>query len=464
MLFTISTTYKPATDLGFLLHKHPDKLQSFDISAGVAHIFYPEATEEFCTAAMLLDIDPVGLIRKSGSHSNEGFSLENYVNDRPYAASSFLSAAIAQVYSSALSGNCKTRPELVDQKMPLTVKIDVVSSKGGQQLIERLFSPLAYEIELISYPLDQKFPDWGQSRYYSLTLKKETTVNEMLTHLYVLIPVLDNDKHYFIGEHEMEKLLAKGKGWLNEHPEKELITRRFLKNLASLTRRAMERLMEEEGEPQLEKQEEVSAEEITKNRLHDQRLAIVRDELKNTGAVRVADLGCGEGKLIGLLLKEKQFEKILGMDVSYRMLEIAADRLHLDEMSPKQKERLQLIQGSLTYKDKRLEGYDAAALVEVIEHLDEARLASLQRVVFEFANPQYVIITTPNAEYNVHFERMTEGDFRHSDHRFEWTREQFEAWSAAIAEKYHYSVTFKGIGEAKEATGAPSQMALFTKA
>lgn len=462
MLITITTTHKPATDLGYLLHKHPDKLQSFDTSFGKMHVFYPESSEERSTIALLLDVDPVALVRNHKGPSGEGFALEHYVNDRPYAASSFMSVAISKAFRSAMSGICKDKPYLVDKVLPVEVKIQVLPSRGGEAFLRSLFEPMGYQVELKRYELDTKYPEWGMSRYFSVTLRNELKMKDLLAHLYVLIPVLDNDKHYWISEHEVQKLEEKGSGWLEQHPEKELIIKRYLKNVGAYTRLAKSRLSEEE---MIENEEEVSPNDQVKEEkkisLHQQRLNKALDELKLSGAQSVLDLGCGEGKLLKLLMKEAQFDNIVGMDVSYRTLEIAKVRLNYDGLPQKQKERLGLIHGSLTYRDKRLKGFDAAAVIEVIEHLDLSRLASFERVAFESARPLTVVITTPNAEYNVKYESLSEGAFRHSDHRFEWTRAEFEKWASGIATKYNYEVRFEPIGDWDEEVGAPSQMGVF---
>lgn len=465
MLLSITTTHTPADDLSFLLHKHPGKIQQVELSAGKAHIFYPEVSAQQCTAALLLDLDPVGLVRNAGPKGND-FALEQYVNDRPYVCSSFMSAAIAKAYSSALNGRCKDKPELVDVAMPFVVKLSVLPVRGGEQLLKALFEPLGYAITATQHPLDPAFPDWGMSRYFTVELSNTITLQQLLSHLYVLIPVCDNDKHYWIAKDEIEKLLDKGKAWLETHPAKELIVRRYLKNQRALANKAFEVLVskdeteEDTGEKTVT--EDSLAEVIEpKPRIHDLRLLAARDELLAAGVKRVADLGCGEGKLMKLLMAEKQFEFLLGMDVSYRSLEIAQERLKLDRLPEKQRERVQLIQGSLTYRDKRLEGFDGAALVEVIEHLDQSRLAALEQSVFEYARPEVVVVTTPNAEYNVKFENLEGGKMRHADHRFEWTRKQFEAWATDVALKHNYDVIFKPIGESDPEVGALSQMAVF---
>lgn len=461
MLLTLSTTHRPATDLGYLLHKHPDRFQAVSLSIGKAHIFYPESSEEKTTVALLLDIDPIALVRGGRDLSRKGFSLGQYVNDRPYVASSFMSVALSEAFGTAMNGRCNERPELVEAALPFMVKIAVIPApKGGEGLIRNLFEPLGYEVNVLRHGLDSTFPEWGESKYYTLELSHQIPLKLLLSHLYVLIPVLDNEKHYYVSQSEIDKLLKKGEGWLATHPQKEQITRRYLINLRSLSRRALSQLV---GETEEEEQEPLpESEKKRKESLHQKRLNRVLEEVKKSEATSILDLGCGEGKLLRMLLKERQFTQIVGMDVSYKELVKAKERLHWDEMPPKQKERITLFQGALHYRDKRLSGFDIAVLVEVIEHMEEDRLDAMERVVFEFAQPKRVIITTPNAEYNIVFESMQEGSMRHEDHRFEWTREQFQTWSQAVAERNGYQVTFYSIGEEKEEVGAPSQMAVFT--
>ncbi len=466
MLLTITNTREPATDLGYLLHKNPERVQSFDLAFGKAHVFYPEATRARCTVALLLDFDPVGLVRTRRGPAGEAGALQQYVNDRPYVASSFLSVAIARVLASALAGTSKGRPELVDEPLPLIAKVAVVACRGGEDLLRRLFEPLRYTVRSEHHPLDEQFPEWGDGPYYTVELQQNIPLKDLLTHLYVLIPVLDAEKHYWVSQDEVEKLLRRGEGWLQTHPERELIVTRYLRYQKRLANEALARLIgEEEPDPEAEQEKKAEQEEAIEKPLllNEIRLQRVVDALKEAGAARVIDLGCGEGKLIRELLKDKAFQEIVGMDVSYRSLELAGDRLHLETMPPKQKERIRLFQGSLMYRDKRLAGFDAAAVIEVIEHLDPPRLAAFERVVFEHAKPGAVIITTPNAEYNVRFATLPAGKFRHKDHRFEWTRPEFQAWANGLATRFGYSVEFRPVGNEDVEVGAPTQMGIFKK-
>lgn len=459
MLLTITSTTEPATDLGYLLHKNPARAQVFELKFGKAHIFYPAAEPTRCTAALLLDVDPVHLVR--GQHG----PLEQYVTDRPYVASSFMSVALAQVYGSALSGQSKERAALVETALPLTARLAVVQCRGGEAVLRRLFEPLGYHVTAEAYPLDEQHAEWGQSEYFTVTLTITCRLSELLTHLYVLLPVLDAEKHYWIGEDEVEKLLRHGAGWLAQHPERDLITRRYLK-YKRLVRAALAQLVEEDlpdpdATEAVHAQEEAGLERSLS--LHEQRLGAVLAVLKNSGAQRVLDLGCGEGRLLQLLLAEKSFTHIVGLDVAYQSLAEASERLRLEQLPPLQRQRIQLLHGALTYRDQRLAGYDAAAVVEVIEHLDAARLAAFERVLFEFAQPKLVVCTTPNAEYNVKFTTLPAGKFRHKDHRFEWTRAEFEAWANQVAERFGYNVRFLPVGPEDPTLGAPTQMGVFTR-
>lgn len=495
MLLTITTTATPATDLGFLLHKHPERVQEFSQSFGTATVFYPEAGDERCTAALMLEVDPIALVRSRGKNSPD-FSLSQYVNDRPYAASSLLAVALADVFRTARAGRCKARPELPGTPLPLELRLPALPCRGGPELARRLFEPLGWEVDARPVPLDEGFPEWGDSRYVGLTLRGTTRLAEALNHLYVLLPVLDDGKHYWVAPDEVDKLIRAGESWLGGHPERGLITRRYLGRRWALARTALARLAElgdeteEELEPAVEEDApadvtasdeaaaaeaeaateaeseaaseaasesgtaaQTEAQDAAREQAAEPRskpLNVLRREailakLEELGAVSVIDLGCGQGELVGALLARPRFARVGGMDVSPMALTIAARKLRLERMPDAKRARLTLFQGALTYTDKRLSGYDAAVLMEVIEHVDPPRLAALERVVFGRAKPAHVLVTTPNIEYNVRYEFLT--GLRHPDHRFEWTRAEFTGWATRVAAQYGYQVAFVPVGD-----------------
>ncbi|MEE1788012.1 3' terminal RNA ribose 2'-O-methyltransferase Hen1 [Streptomyces sp. SP17BM10] len=501
MFMSISTTgsaESPATDLGFLLHKHPGKLQRFTTSHGEAHVFYPEAGDELCTAALLLDVDPIALVRKGrgkGRGGSPDFALAQYVNDRPYAASSLLAVALRTVFRSAMKGECRARPELPGSARALRIALPAVPANGageggGPAMMARLFEPLGWRVEAVAVPLDEAFPEWGESRYVRIELAAESVrLSDALQQLYVLLPVLDGAKHYWVAPDEVDKLLAAGEGWLADHPERALITRRYLSRRWSLTRTAMERLelarlaeaddreveeidnavadepdetaQEHPAAPGTKAAPEHAADPEKQPSLAEQRRAAILTALRETGATKVADLGCGQGELIGALLKDARFTGILGVDVSVRALRVAARKLRLERLPERQAARVTLAQGALTYTDERLKGFDAAVLCEVIEHLDPPRLPALESAVFGSARPGAVVVTTPNAEYNVRWESLPAGAVRHADHRFEWSRAEFRAWAERVASAYGYAVELRPVGPQDPEVGPPTQLALF---
>jgi 3' terminal RNA ribose 2'-O-methyltransferase Hen1 len=469
MLLTITSSASPATDLGFLLHKNPDRVHEKALPFGMARVCYPEATTERCTAALIVDIDPVQLVRgRRGGPQGNGFSLSQYVNDRPYAVSSFMSVAINKLFGTAMTGRSKDRPELAEQAIPLTVRLPVVPCRGGERVLRAMFEPLGYQVTTSSITLDEMFPQWGPSRYFDVTLSIVARVKEVLEHLFVLLPVLDDDKHYWVGDDEVDKLLRRGGDWLGAHPERDLITRRYLRHDRRLTRDALARLIEADGslEDPDEAQQAHDAEEaeIEKPvRLNEQRMTAVVAALRDSGAQKIADLGCGQGTLVRALLKEAWVDRVVGVDVSWRSLEVAGRRLRLDEMPPRQRARVDLWQGALTYRDRRLRDFDALAVVEVIEHIDPPRLGAFEDALFGDARPRTAVVTTPNVEYNVLFEGMPDDRLRHHDHRFKWTRAEFEAWCTGVGDRHGYAVMITGIGPVDDTAGSPTQMAVFTR-
>jgi 3' terminal RNA ribose 2'-O-methyltransferase Hen1 len=432
--------------------------------------------------ALLLEVDPVALVRgRGGSAGRSGFSLAQYVNDRPYAASSMLAAALGKVFRTAIAGRCTARPELPDRSLPLVVEIPALPSRGGPELVERLFRPLGWEVDARPVPLDPTVPAWGDSRYVELRLTGTLRLADALSHLYVLLPALDADKHYWVGPDEIDKLLRAGDGWLAAHPERELIAHRYLAQQRDLTAAAVGRLAATDAVEALDADVLVDGETVPlaptdgpggdvlvdgvarSVPLARLRADAVLAELRDAGARSVVDLGCGEGALLVRLLEERTVERVLGVDVSHRALERAAARLHLDTMPEHQRVRVELAQSSLTYSDARVAGFDAAVLMEVIEHVDEPRLAALERAVLGHARPGVLVVTTPNAEHNVRYAHLVHGTMRHDDHRFEWTRAEFEQWARDAAARHGYVVRFAPVGAVDPEVGPPTQMAVLTR-
>ncbi|MDA0565522.1 3' terminal RNA ribose 2'-O-methyltransferase Hen1 [Streptomonospora sp. S1-112] len=587
MLLTITTTRPPATDLGFLLHKHPDRVQRFEQSYGTAHVFYPEARADRCTAALLLEVDPQALLRtrKSGAHSPD-FSLAQYVNDRPYAASSLFAVALGDVFRSALRGRSAVRPDLAASALPLTLSLPAVPCRGGPDLARRLFEPLGWRVDADPVALDPGLPDWGDSHYVSLTLTGDLRLADALSHLYVLLPVLDGHKHYWVSADEVDKLLRAGEGWLAAHPERAWITRRYLARRTQLLRTALARLSElddlaaDPGDPLAAVPDTVATEpgeeepptaatlpggdaeeresaptapgmggsggpggpsgsrnpvgaespdgtepperarapaapegaagpdpaagrgardavpeaapdaatgdaaddadasapgtvvpgaaapEPVGDRgpsLAERRAGAVLAVLQAENARSVLDLGCGPGRLLARLLDHHGFDTVAGSDVSAAVLEQARRRLRLDRRPEHHRRRLTLFTASALYTDPRFRGYDAAVLMEVIEHVDPPRLPALAHVVFGDAAPRTVVVTTPNVEYNVRYPTLPHGAHRHTDHRFEWTRAEFRAWADDTAAAYGYRVRYLPVGPEDPEVGASTQMGVFTK-
>jgi 3' terminal RNA ribose 2'-O-methyltransferase Hen1 len=464
VLVTLSTTMPDAADLGFLLHKHPDRAQSFEVAVGTAHVVWPEASAERATVALLLEVDPIALVRSRGNRGADGFALAQYVNDRPYAASSMLAVALGKVFRTAMTGRCDARPELAAAAVPLEIDLPSLPSRGGVELVQRLFTPLGWSVEASAVPLDPTVPGWGDSRYVDLRLTGRLRLADALAQLYVLLPVLDDSKHYWVSTDEVDKLLRAGAGWLNDHPERELITRRYLRHRRELVLSAVGRLAEVDDVAPERLDNAVPDEPQDRPApLAQLRIAAVIAALAAENASSVVDLGCGEGALLRELLRDPAFSKVVGVDVSHRALELATRGLHLDRMPDTQRSRLQLLQSSVTYRDDRLAGHDAIVLMEVIEHVDPPRLAALERSVFRHARPTAVIVTTPNVEHNVRYD-LAPGALRHRDHRFEWTRAQFRTWADTVAAAHGYTVRYLPVGEDDPELGPPTQLAVFRRA
>ncbi len=491
VLLTISTTRRPATDLGFLLHKHPDRVQAFSQAHGTAHVFYPEAGEDACTAALLLEVDPRALARARRPGGTPDFALAQYVNDRPFAASSLFAVALGAVFRTALRGRCDARPGLAGTPLPLTLRLPAVPCRGGPDRVRALFAPLGWEVDAEPVPLDPDLPEWGDSRYVRLTLRGMARVADALSHLYVLLPAMDGAKHYWVADDEVDKLLRAAESWLPGHPERAWITRRYLARRDRLVRAATARLDEVDDLAGADEPDDPAVLHRPADPVHEeaaagvpgparpdgaadpadpadrppplaeQRAGAVLAVLAAEGARTVLDLGCGSGRLVARLLDDRRVERVAGADVSAAAVEQARRRLRVDRMSDAARARVDLFTGSAVYHDPRFAGFDAAVLMEVVEHVDPHRLPALEEVVFGGARPRTVVVTTPNAEYNVHYGLA--GRTRHADHRFEWTRAQFRAWAERAAAAHGYRVRYLPVGADDPDLGPATQMGVFTR-
>jgi len=472
VLLTIATTLEPATDLGYLLVKHPDRVHEFDVPGGRAYVFYPEVGRERTTAALLLEVDREALAQRGDQRATpDDFSLGRYVNDRAYAASSLLASAIGKACRTALRSGSKDRPALATTPIPLELRISAVRCRGGAALAKELFEPLGFTVTAEPTELDPHYPEWGASRYLTLTLTGTLTLGDALNAVYVLLPVMDDAKHYWVSPDEVDKLLRAGEGWLARHPSRELIARRYLSHRRALTTTALERLAEADDGivPDSVDPTAVTDDALIEEPAEEPRVPLnrLRHEavLAAIAAVQpasVLDLGCGSGALLAELARVRSYSKIVGVDVSNRALEIAARRLRLDRQSERLRGRIALWQTALTYRDRRLAGFDVAVLMEVIEHIDLARLPDVVRSVFGLARPRTVIVTTPNVEYNVRYPGVPADAHRHTDHRFEWSRHEFATWCDSVCADHGYTVVRSGVGDADTDVGSPTQMAVFT--
>lgn len=481
MLLTLTSTAPDASDLGFLLHKHPDRVQQVELPGAAASIFYPEATPERCTVALLLDVDPVALVRGRGGQSPQdgGFALGQYVNDRPYAAASLLAVALGKAFKTALNGRCDARPALVEQALPLTVRVVAMPAKAsprggasgtdekGMPLVRRLFEPLGWQVDGTGTPLASGLSlEWGEAPYLDVELSGVHRLADALSHLYVLLPALDDAKHYWVGPDEVDKLLRRGEGWLPGHPERELIARRYVGVRRDYVDDALARLsklgQEASGEVVEDETADRAEPEGPRATLRQRRLEAVLAALREVGARRVVDLGCGEGHYLRALLADTSFTEVVGVDVSARELERAERRPGLDRMPDQVRGRLSLRQSSVTYRDDAITGFDAVLLVEVVEHLDPDRVPALVTNVFGHAQPGSVVLTTPNAEHNVRY-GIPEGRFRHPDHRFEWTRAELRSWAEQVAAEHGYRLELRPVGDEDPEVGPPTQLTLFTR-
>ena len=446
MLIAITSRTRPASDLGYALHKHPDRVQQFDVGYGKATVFYPVASEDECTFVMVVEVDPVRLAR-GPEHTRGGGLVTDYVTDRPYAASSMLAVAIGKVLSTATAGRCEKKPELAAKPMDLEVEISTVRNLA-QDRVRSLFTDLGYKVEIEGKE---------QDRYVTVRTRSDRwTLGETLRQIRVLLPAIDGRHHHYVNDEDVAHLLRHGEGWLDSHPQGTWISRRYLARKRSLAEQAVRAL-----EARNESEDEPPWTGPTRESLQRARIDRVTERLVESGARIVADLGCGEGALVRELAKEPAISKVVGIDISANRIEQAKRRL-ARQLGPSETDKTSLLTGAIGVQDARWSDCDAAALVETIEHIDVERLDMVERNVFGREHLRCIIVTTPNREYNHHY-GLEEGQKRHRDHRFEWSREEMREWAQGICQRYGLEASHEGIGEHHPDDGWPTQMAVFTR-
>ena len=446
MLLTIACNGPDATDLSWLLHKRPDRFQKFDLGYGNAFIFFPEYARDRCTACLLLEIRSDSLNELCKAKDGEF----QYVNSRQYLSSSLLSAAIGRAFSSALKGVCQDKPSLVDKSYDIEIRISSFSCRINPDFIERILAPLGYGIEWEELQKEEDYLDGGFS-YGDLHLRIHATLQNVLSHLYILFPVFDRQTHVWLGETQLQKFIRHSQKWLGEHPEKRLIINEYFGPAADLRYRMLElfgALRNQDDNPQYAS-------------LNYARQSAIDGVLAASGAKSVIDLGCGNASLLSYLHEKDTYEKLAGMDVSAKNIESARKKLGSSFLHTRATPDLFI--GSLTYSDKRIFGYDAAILSEVIEHFETERMDSIMRIILSEARPKLFVMTTPNKTYNHEFPFLEPGAFRHPDHRHEFDKNEFSEFCERYASMFDYDFEMSHIGEELSEVGAPTLMGIFKK-
>lgn len=466
MILIISAVGKDCQKLSYLLQKSPFVVGEFDVGASFkTYVFFPEYSEERTTCAVMFDMNSIELVKSLKAHDRHAtYSLFDYINDRPYVSSSFTCSIISDVFRSALNGKCREYPDLPNQEFDLSARF-YVSMKTKDDLIKELFEPLGYELSYSTErpPVDSMYEQFGESPYYDVTISRRETVKDLLSHLYILIPILDKMRHYGPSSDEVKKIMKIGDSWLKDHPSKKKIVGRYFGKKKELATSVLDRL-EDQIKDEQRIDENSDDEKETRTPLAGQRRKAIIRTLREHNVKTVLDLGCSTGKLSFELIDTPGIVKVTGADISARAIEKAVleKRIH-KKMTEDQKSRLDFVIASAIYRDLRFSAFDAIVLQEVIEHFDSWKLRVAEDVVFKYSGPRVVVVTTPNIEYNVLFENLENGKLRHRDHKFEFTRGQFKEWANRICKQFGYTVSFEDIGEFVENIGTQTQMAVFVR-
>ncbi|MCM3572375.1 3' terminal RNA ribose 2'-O-methyltransferase Hen1 [Mesobacillus subterraneus] len=445
MQLTIRAVGENVQVISHLLAKNPNNLYERNQKGHAVRLFFSSFTEREVEATVFVAPDSLELVKNQGNQ----YDITHYINDREFAVSSIFISLIRTALGTALNGQPKEEYiKWVKHPFDLELSFGPVASGLSDHQIVDLFEPLGFNVSINRPQIEYNFNLKSKSSVRFITLKGRTPLQMALRQIFVLIPVLDNYKHYFIDEKEIEKLERYGEGWLDDHPQKSFILKKALrfKNVYELV----------EGQ-----EKDTAAPEMRKIRLNDMRYEKIVDTVNGfENKESIVDLGSGEGKLSTRLGFIPGVKEILAVEPSEEASIRAMERFAQAEgkdyfIKPTQ------LWGSLFYYDERLKGKDVIILCEVIEHIDEERLSKVFQTILQDYRPKNLVVTTPNKEYNALYEMDTE--FRHGDHRFEWSREEFEAWCKARNEEGEYELIFDGIGELDEQFGFPTQMCIFKR-
>ncbi|WP_042142009.1 methyltransferase domain-containing protein [Paucisalibacillus sp. EB02] len=446
MQLTIHATGSNVEVISYLLAKNPNNLYERSNNGHLVRMFYNKFTSEEVEVTFFVTPDPINLSR----NSSENYDITSYINDREFVVSSIFCSFLRSALGTALNGKPKEEyASWVNHAFNFQFSFGPLTSDLSDKQIIDLFAPLGYEVEITYGKVDYQVNIKSKSTARFVTLKGLTTLQNGIRQIFMLIPVLDNYKHYYIDEKEIEKIERYGEGWMDTHPQREFILRRALRFKELLDSVEMDAKSKSEGK---------AAEKRV--RLNDLRYEKIIDYIKNlTNRESIVDFGSGEGKLSVRLGFVKGVKEILAVEPS----EVAALKAlkRFEELRGKENFLQPTpVMGSLFYFDERLKSKDVIVLCEVIEHIDEYRLPKIMGTILREYKPKTLIITTPNQEYNQVYDMGKE--YRHSDHRFEWTRVEFQEWCNSH-NPGSYELTFEGIGEEHPTFGYPTQMGMFTR-
>ncbi|MBW4084382.1 3' terminal RNA ribose 2'-O-methyltransferase Hen1 [Paenibacillus sp. S150] len=476
MHLIIRVTGAGAGMLSRLLAKNPDNLYDRMEKEARVRIAFTASSEQEAEAVIYVTPDPVELVKGASSAHND---ITQYINDREFVVSSLFCTYIRSALGTALNGKTKEAYlPWVNRKLALELTFGPVASNLPDHALEDLFIPLGYEVVLERGDAAYAFELKSRSSVRYIKLKGIQTLQTALRQLFVLIPALDDYKHYYISDDEVDKIRRYGDGWLENHPQRALILKRTLRFAGAIKhyedQMAGDGQQAENGasgeapgiaEPfaaPAEASAGTGAAEAPKARLNDLRYAAIADTVERLAARRsIVDFGSGGGKLSARLSSVPGVQEIKAVEPSAAAQLRAMDRFAKLEGRPGAIVP-EPVTGSLFYYDEALRGKDVMILCEVIEHIDERRLNRVMETIFHEYAPGTLIITTPNKEYNALYQ-MEHEKLRHRDHRFEWDREAFGAWCSCWTSAYNYSVRLSGIGEFAQEYGYPTQMAIFTK-